>query len=227
MGDFRARRISQVLGSAKNHDVASVQKLHYDTYSLQAEEYLKILRPLLGESPNEQILADWNCEYDLASVGASVFEAWYRELYGIVFGKGDNNAAELMWREGGIFIDFYQNFDRVLQSKKSVWFKNKGREAIYKEALDRIKSRTFTPWGETNRFVLKHLLFGGKFPRFMGFDHRLNTDSRRSRDGAPGPDLPFSGARHFVHTDVSVRHRFQRTGAALESARWAVRPAVR
>jgi penicillin amidase len=184
MGDFRARRISQVLGSAKNHDVASVQKLHYDTYSLQAEEYLKILRPLLGESPNEQILADWNCQYDLASVGASVFEAWYRELYGIVFGKGDNNAAELMWREGGIFIDFYQNFDRVLQSKKSVWFKNKGREAIYKEALDRIKSRTFRPWGETNRFVLKHLLFGGKFPRFMAFDH--------------GP-IPIRGGRATVH----------------------------
>ena len=50
MGDFRARRIAQVLGSAKNHTVETVQKLHYDTYSLQAEEYLPLLRPLLDSS---------------------------------------------------------------------------------------------------------------------------------------------------------------------------------
>lgn len=170
MGDFRARRIAQVLSAGKKHTVETVQQLHYDTYSLQAEEYMPLLLPLLDESANAKILREWNREYDTASTGATVFEAWYRELYNVVFGYGEKNAADFMWREGGVFIDFYQNCDRILQAKSSIWFAGRSRDEIYGAAWERVRNRQFQPWGQVNTFVLKHLLFGGKFPRFMGFD---------------------------------------------------------
>jgi len=218
MGDFRARRIAQVLGSAKNHTVETVQKLHYDTYSLQAEEYLPLLRPLLDSSANAQILRDWNFEYSLDSVGAAIFEAWYRALFTVVFGRqsdaagGDEkNAAEFIWREGGIFIDFYQNFDRILQAKKSAWFGLKSRDEIYKAAWDLVRGKTFLPWGRTNTFVLKHLLFGGKFPRFMGFDHgpiSIRGGRATVHQGqiyrSAGRDTSFVPTFRFV-TDFSTR----------------------
>jgi penicillin amidase len=169
MGNYRARRIAQVLGASKKHTVVDVQKLHYDTHSLQAEEFMKILKPLLGNSPAEQALAAWDLQYTPESLGAGIFEAWYRALYSEVFGTKGKDAAEFTWKEGGIFIDFYQNFDRILLAKKSAWFTS--REGIYRAALERIREVKPKPWGETNRFVLRHLLFGGKFPRFMGFDY--------------------------------------------------------
>ncbi|HMV35686.1 MAG TPA: penicillin acylase family protein [Turneriella sp.] len=182
MGNYRARRIAQLLTASKKHTVAGVQQQHYDTYSLQAEEFMKILKPMLGNSAAEQALAAWDMQYTPESFGAGIFEAWYRALYSEVFGATGKDAAQFMWKEGGIFIDFYQNFDRILLAKKSAWFGS--REDIYKAALERIKNLQPHPWGETNRFVLRHLLFGGKFPRFMGFDH--------------GP-IPIRGGRATVH----------------------------
>lgn len=184
MGDYRARRISQVLAAQKKHTPQSVQELHYDTYSLQAAEYLALLKPLIGDSSNAQELAEWNLRYEPQSVAANIFEAWYRELFALVFGKSEHNAADFMWQHGGIFIDFYQNFDRILQAKKSAWFGGKTRDQLYLEAWERVRGQKFLPWGKTNTFVLKHLLFGGKFPRFLGFDH--------------GP-VPIRGGRATVH----------------------------
>lgn len=171
MGDYRARRIAAVLEQGKHHTITSVQKLHYDTHSLQAEAFMPLLAPLLGDRPHEQILREWRLDYEPESRGATVFEAWYRELYAVVFGSGEKNAADFLWKNSGTFIDFYQNFDRVLMAKKSAWFGGRSREEIYRIALDRIATQSFRPWGEVNTFVLRHLLFGGKFPKFLGFDY--------------------------------------------------------
>ncbi|GAB4430708.1 MAG: penicillin acylase family protein [Turneriella sp.] len=211
MGNYRARRIAQVLGASKKHTVTDVQKLHYDTHSLQAEEFMKILRPLLGNSPAEQALAAWDLKYTPESLGAGIFEAWYRALYSEVFGAKGKDAAEFMWKEGGIFIDFYQNFDRILLAKKSVWFNARTREGIFLAALERIRDAKPKPWGETNRFVLRHVLFGGKLPRFLGFDYgpiAIRGGRATVHQGqiyrSAGRDTSFVPSFRFV-TDFSER----------------------
>jgi penicillin amidase len=225
MGNYRARRIAQVLGASKKHTVADVQKLHYDTYSLQADEFMKILKPLLGNSPAEQALAAWDFQYTPDSLGADVFEAWYRALYSEVFGTPGKDAAQFMWKEGGIFIDFYQNFDRILLAKKSAWFGGRAtgnkfkqdpavgrsREQVYRAALERIRDLKPKPWGECNRFVLRHLLFGGKLPRFLGFDYgpiSIRGGRATVHQGqiyrSAGRDTSFVPSYRFV-TDFSER----------------------
>ena len=48
MGDYRARRIEQLLKARDDHDVDSFRAIQHDTYSIQAAELMEILEPLLG-----------------------------------------------------------------------------------------------------------------------------------------------------------------------------------
>jgi len=83
-----------------------------------------------------------------------------------------------------LFADFFGNFDRVLLSEKSAWFGNRTRDEIYRKALARALQELPKPYGETRQIVMKHLLFGGKLPRWLGFDR--------------GP-IPLLGSRATVH----------------------------
>ncbi|WP_231877537.1 penicillin acylase family protein, partial [Oleiphilus sp. HI0043] len=90
MGDYRASRIEEVLASHKTHDIESMKALQMDVYSKQAGLFLDILLPLL-ESNGEtgelyQMLKQWDHRYDLDSIGAPVFEAFYDLLRKEVFG---------------------------------------------------------------------------------------------------------------------------------------------
>ena len=44
------------------------------------------------------------------------------------------------------------------------------RDDVWRAALDRVANQTPEPWGERNRITLDHMFFGGKLPRFLGFD---------------------------------------------------------
>lgn len=62
------------------------------------------------------------------------------------------------------------NFDRILLSKKSVWFAGKTREELCRQAAERALEKPVEPWGHGRGILLNHLLFNGKPPRFLGFD---------------------------------------------------------
>ncbi|MBW1864700.1 MAG: penicillin acylase family protein, partial [Deltaproteobacteria bacterium] len=70
----------------------------------------------------------------------------------------------------GTFIDFYQNFDRILLSETSVWFGGENRESLYKRTAKKTLDIPVRPWGESRKFMMRHLVFGGKLPAFLGFD---------------------------------------------------------
>ena len=86
MGDYRARRIAQLLGERDDHDVDSFRAIQMDTYSIQAAEFLDVLRPLLGTGLVADALRAWDCRYELESVGATAFEMFYAELLVEMFG---------------------------------------------------------------------------------------------------------------------------------------------
>lgn len=172
MGSYRADRINQLLAEKDKLTVEDMFQMHADVYSLQAELFMPVLKPLLPDTPQGKMLAEWDFNYDTESKGAFLFETFYRALYHEVFGK--NGMGEAVTRfladETGTFVDFYANFDRVLLSETSAWFGEETRDQVFKRtAADALTVEAET-WGAGRQFTMAHMLFGGKLPLFLGFD---------------------------------------------------------
>ena len=172
MGAYRADRIKNLLAQGDQFTVEDMCHMHYDVYSLQAEYFMKILKPLLPDTPQGKILKEWDLQYSADSEGAYLFEKFYAELYREVFGKGGigEQVVDYLKGETGIFIDFYENFDRVLLSENSTWFGGRSREEIFRAAAERALKTKPKKWKSVQEFTLTNILFGGKLPRFLGFD---------------------------------------------------------
>jgi len=172
MGHYRAERITQLLSKNKKFSVEDIFQMHMDVYSIQAETFMKILKPLLPRTENGKILADWDCRYNPESEGAYLFEEFYKELYREVFGKNNMGieVIDFLKKETGTFTDFYLNFDKILLMETSSWFNGQTRESIYKRSLEKILKIKPKKWGDVQKVIFKHLMFGGKLPVFLGFD---------------------------------------------------------
>ena len=171
MGDYRARRIAGLL-SLGDVDFGDFARIQGDTYSLQAEELLAILRPVLPDTPIASSLADWDLRYDPDSRGAVVFEAFYRELIAEMFGPTGvgTPVVEHLLDTTEVFIDFYQHFDRILTASASPWLGERDLRSVYRAAFDRVTEAGDRRWGDVNRVTLTHILLGGRLPRAAGLD---------------------------------------------------------
>jgi len=193
MGNYRAARISEQLEKSDHHDVAFCKELQFDVYSKQAKLFLAILLPLL-EKENEkskgaEILKTWDCCYTFDSTATAIFESFYQVLRNKVFGSESSTMGDKVVRhlceQTGIFIDFYQNFDKVLLNKDSVWFTNISRDKTFLAAFEEAKRLfTYKTWREVNKITFKNLLFQGKLPKVLGFDEM---------------DVPLLGGRATPH----------------------------
>jgi penicillin amidase len=172
MGSYRADRIDDLLKEDIPFNVDNVFKMHGDLFSLQAEAFMKIIKPLLPDTEQGQILKEWNLCYEAKSKGTYLFEKVYKELYRQVFGKNGfgETVSDFLSSETGIFIDFYANFDAVLLSESSPWFNDKSRDDIYGLAIETALACEVKTWGQVQQFSMNHILFGGKLPAFLGFD---------------------------------------------------------
>ena len=127
---------------------------------------MAILRPLLPNTRQGQILRDWDCCYDLESKGAFLFETVYEKLLLTVFGKsGLGEVARFLWEETGVFVDFYSNFDRVLLAEESLWFGGQSRDEVYRSVLKQALTIKARPWKARQRVMVSYLPFQGKLPR--------------------------------------------------------------
>ncbi|MBT7602390.1 MAG: penicillin acylase family protein [Anaerolineae bacterium] len=172
MGSYRAERINALLAEKDDFTVEDVFAMHADLYSLQAERFMAILRPLLPNTPQGEILREWDLCYDTDSQGAYLFEAFYKELYREVFGKNGFgvDALDFLNDESGTFIDFYQNFDRVLLADDSSWFGDMSRDELYHKVAVKSLNIEAKTWGSRQQYTMSHMLFGGTLPAFLGFD---------------------------------------------------------
>lgn len=183
MGNYRAVRIESVLAQNSEHDLASTKALQFDVYSEQARLFLDILLPLLEENGLQstdsfKLLSVWDCRYDLSSTAAPLFEAFYAALRLEVFGGETKTSGDISVNvmnhlacQTGVFIDFYQNFDRVILDERSVWYCNKTRSEAFLAAFKVVSGQALsTTWKDVNSITFTNLLFQGKLPEFMGFD---------------------------------------------------------
>jgi penicillin G amidase len=172
MGPYRANRIVQLLESREHIDVAYMKDMHYDLYSLQAERLMHLIAPLLPDTENGRTLKAWDLHYHAESTGAMLFEAVYRSIVDVVFGDHGVGRAVIahLFAETSLFNDYYYNFDRIIEKTESAWFDGMARDELLQAAITEGLTVQAEPYGRTRRITLAHLLFGGKLPRFLGFD---------------------------------------------------------
>jgi penicillin amidase len=171
MGDYRARRIAELLDQKESMTVQDHLDIQTDLVSDQAREYLDVLLPLLQDS-DAQSLKDWDRRYTVDSTEAALFEAFYSELRALLFapaGIGEE-VMEHLATQTGVFVDFYANFDRLMLSEDSTWHEGKDRDTLFREAFEAAAARPPQSWGKHNRITMTNILFGGKLPGFLGFD---------------------------------------------------------
>lgn len=81
---FRYARIAEVLGSGRRFSMADMMQLQNDYTSLPSRALVPLLRGVSSEfQPIEQarrVLIGWNNVLHRDSVGAGIYEAWYRRL---------------------------------------------------------------------------------------------------------------------------------------------------
>jgi penicillin amidase len=172
---YRAERIRQVLGAAPDKLTPDdMSQLQLDLKSTQADRFLPLLRPLLDERRGDAraaILRDWDGDYGGGSLGATLFERFYRALYDEVFGRRLGAAALAHLREKTILlVEFYYIFDRVLLAERSAWFGRRTRAEVYRAALDVALADDPTPHRAGDPVLFGHILLAGKLPRWLGFD---------------------------------------------------------
>jgi penicillin amidase len=174
MGDWRSRYIHELLAARTDHTPTSMQKMHYNLYSKQAEDWMPIIRPLLPKGDTRaELFRTWDMRYESDSLGASIFENVYLELARLVFGEqslGSEVIACLM-DERIIFADFTGSFDRVMLREESVWFGGKTRNELLRTAIERGLAKKALPWGETRTVMMNNIMFAGRLPKWLGFDY--------------------------------------------------------
>jgi acyl-homoserine lactone acylase PvdQ len=80
MGPYRAERIEALLAARNDWTVADAAVMQMDVLSTHAQRFMPIIRPLLPMTPSAEVLRTWDCRYNPASVGATIFERFYRTL---------------------------------------------------------------------------------------------------------------------------------------------------
>jgi len=138
MGAYRADRIRALLGECSSCTLDDMERIQNDLYSVQAERFMAILRPLLPSTFAGRMLGRWDLRYDTTSRGATLFETVYHALLREVCGKGlfGEAAWDATVGSTAILADYYHLFDDILLGDDPSWFGMEGREQLFSRVLD-------------------------------------------------------------------------------------------
>jgi penicillin amidase len=181
MGSDRADRLRELvaerLSATGRLAAADLGAIQSDVVSGQARRLLAALDPFLPDLPAVRFLSSWDRRYDAASTGAVLFEKLYAALCEELFGDGLFGAeAWRALRDNSLIHPFYfRLFDDVLAREDGAeWFGTEGKAALVSRVarvvLDGVDPAALPAWGATRSVFMRHLLFGGKLPPFLGFD---------------------------------------------------------
>jgi penicillin amidase len=135
-----------------------------------------LLAPHLDGLTSDTVTKLRKLRYDCASIGAVLFERLYDDILARVFGDGlfGRKAWNAIRRQTSAIADYYHFFDRALLGDDPNWFGEEGREAALRAAiakqLDTIDAEPTETWGHRQQFVMRHIVLGGRLPRWLGFD---------------------------------------------------------
>jgi penicillin amidase len=176
MGSYRVERIRQLLETTPEATAEDMRHIQLDLCSLQAERFMELFEPHLPDTIAGRLLRRWDGRYDPASRGATLFEEVYSTLLRRVFGEGlfGVEVWDALGEHTTILTDYYHLFDDALLSSDTSWWGPAGRETVLREvlegALGRLDPRKVEPWGRRQRIIMENIFFGGRLPRWLGFD---------------------------------------------------------
>ncbi len=227
MASYRADRIAQLLKKKKKLGVEDMKRIHFDLYSLQAERFMKVLRPLLPDTDNGRILREWECTYTPDSRGATLFESVYRALLRTVFGDNGMGREVVDWAmsETGLFNDYYGNFDEILMNRARPGSTAAPRRALQAGHKGGARGRAETVRQNAHGDALAPPL-RRKAPPLPGVRLRAHLASRKQGDRAPGTDIQERRARNHLQPVVPHDRRPRREGDPHEHRRGKLRPAL-
>ncbi len=169
MGSYRSERIARLLAENDDASVEDSAAIQCDTYSVQAEHFMRRLRPLLPDTEPGRTLAAWDCRYERESSAALLFERFYTELTELVIGRyvlGPEVVRHLS-NVTAFFSTFYAHVDPLLLEPPPDLCGGRTRDDLYAEALGKaFQAQPAAP----NALVLTHLFFAGRLPAWTGFD---------------------------------------------------------
>ncbi|UCB44616.1 MAG: penicillin acylase family protein [Spirochaetota bacterium] len=173
MASYRAERIATLVSGIKNVTVDDMKKLQYDLYSLQAERFMKLIRPLLPDTKNGKILREWDLHYDLKSKGAGLFESVYVETMRKLFGEHGFGADVFEWlvKETGFFHNYYGNLDNIIFNEHSSWFDGMTREDILKKSIEDGLKTGVKRYRKMRKIKFSHILFGDNLIGKLGYNY--------------------------------------------------------
>ena len=99
---YRNRRINALLSEMTEITPRDMMEMQFDNFNLKAQESLPAFLAMLDSNiltaQQQQayaILKAWNFENDINSLGASYYEAWWRELFPLVWDEMRNSKVTL------------------------------------------------------------------------------------------------------------------------------------
>lgn len=176
MASYRKDRVTELLVENQKHSTDLFKQMQGDTFSRQADLYINVFKSVFEESDLGRKLINWNRHYDVDNKVAPIFESFYKTLLKTFFSDHllGKQVTTYCMDETSIIADFYGLFDRIFLTNDidHIWFKDTADKDTYiAKALKECEQRQAdTRWGDINRYKMKHILFDGKLPSFLGFD---------------------------------------------------------
>lgn len=186
---YRAQRIDELLRSRTDWSIEALRHVQMDAHSLHAERFMRALAPLLESDERFADIRRWDGSYEDVR-HAAWFEAFYvaavEEVLAFVCGA---DAARHILAETDVVANFFWLVDDMLLAADGSWAGPEGRDAALRRlAIAALDGLPADP--PPVRMVMRHLLLGGRLPRWLGFDH--------------GP-VRLRGGRATVHQSQLVR----------------------
>jgi penicillin amidase len=224
---YRARslvnNLNSLISNGKPVTVEDMQKLQGDNYSYLAAQLNPYLADLQPDNPFEAKVLDyakkWDARFDLDSIGASIYSAWYTYLDGGTF--DDELSQKKVW--GYFFpLKHMESLAQIMKNPTNAWFDNvyttnkiETRDDIvkisFKKALQFLTLHYGSDparwnFGRVQTTRLYHPLFGRGIPVISSLF-------------SSGETLPFSGSPTsiaFAYSDHFPPNAYNVTFAATQ-----------
>ena len=202
MASYRKDRIEQYISAQKKWEMEQMKSLQADICSLQAQQYLDLIREFLPDTPNGRLLKDWDGHFHAQQKAPFLYSKFIENAYQILFSPAFGEQAwDHLTNETAIVADYYGNFDRIILKpgpEDALWFQKYSGEGLIekrndflkkalKKTLARYTKVKLKSWGQANQFHFTHILFGEKLGRTPVLKYLFN----------PGP-YPLRGDKTTV-----------------------------
>ena len=186
---YRAARLAELLGARRDWSVDALRHVQMDAVSGQARRIMAVLAPLLTGDERFAAVLRWDGSYD-DTRAAAWFETFYAEAtHAVLTWVCGEEGARYVVAETDVIANYFWLVDDALLEPTARWAGAEGRDAaLHRMAIAALEATPRDP--RPTRMIMRHLLFGGRLPRRLGFDH--------------GP-VRLRGGRAAVHQSQLVR----------------------